>query len=183
MPPNTVPHWLLRPCRQLGIALLLAWCTGAGGVAQTQSEYQIKAAILYNFTLFTEWPAQVGDTLNLCVLGSDPFGPHLDALHQRRSGARTLVVHRFADGLPATDCQVAFISRPAMAQWPQIRERLRGSPTLTVADSPRAAREGVALNMLLNRGRVAFEANHEAARGAGLGLSSKLLQLATQVHP
>ena len=41
-------------------------------------EYRLKAAFLYNFAAFTEWPADVGSTLNLCVYGQDPFGEDLD---------------------------------------------------------------------------------------------------------
>ena len=64
---------------------------------------------------------------------------------------------------------------------PQVLKRRSGSPVLTIADSPGAARRGVALNLSVAADRVTFEANLQAARDAGLNLSSKLLRLATQV--
>ena len=61
-------------------------------------------------------------------------------------------------------------------------DELRDTPALTVADTPGAARQGVALNMAVVQNRIAFEANLQAARAARLNLSSKLLRLATEVH-
>ena len=51
-------------------------------------EYRLKAAFLYNFAVFTEWPSDVGKTLNLCVFGDDPFGPEIDGLEGKAAGER-----------------------------------------------------------------------------------------------
>jgi hypothetical protein len=144
-------------------------------------EYQLKAAFLYNFALFTEWPAETGPSLNLCIYGTDPFGDEIDALQGKPVGVRVLVVHRTPAGGSLDDCQIVFIAPSNISGLSDVLERLHGSAALTVADSPGAAKHGVALNMSVALDKVAFEANLSAARGARLNLSSKLLRLATQV--
>lgn len=144
-------------------------------------EYRLKAAFIYNFALFTEWPAEVGSTLNVCVHGQDPFGPEIDALQGKAVGGRSIAVQRRPAGASLDGCQIVFIAPSAIGTLPRVLDSVRGHPVLTVADSAGAARHGVALNLAVNQDRVSFEANLQAARGAGLGLSSKLLHLATEV--
>jgi YfiR/HmsC-like len=144
-------------------------------------EYRLKAAFLYNFALFTEWPSEVGNTLNLCIYGSDPFGSEIDGLEGRAVRERHIAVHRLTRMESLKGCQIVFIAASATSNLPQVIASLRGAVTLTVADSPGAADQGVALNMNVVMGRTTFEANLEAARSAKLVLSSKLLGLATRV--
>ena len=166
-------RWLALMCGVLGGASVAC--------ADELPEYRLKAAFLYNFAAFTEWPAEVGATLNLCVHGSDPFGAEIDPLAGKTVGTRTLAVQHKASLDSLKGCQIVFITSAAMGQLPRVLEALRGIPALTVADSPGAVHQGVALNMKLLQGRISFEANLEAARAARLNLSSKLLRLATEV--
>ena len=76
---------------------------------------------------------------------------------------------------------MVFVSTAQIGQLPRLLDGVRGVPLLVVADSPGAVRQGAALNMNIAQGRVSFEANLVAARGARLNLSSKLLRLATEV--
>lgn len=174
----------MLPMRGATRALLfcLLVCLPAHTVADTPSEYQLKAAFLYNFALFTEWPEHVGDTLNLCVYGSDPFGDDLLKLEERSVGTRRLSVHSTPTLTELSNCELVFISRAAIGQLPQILGTVQGSPVLTVADSPSAMRRGVAINMITQHNRIAFEANLTAARAQGLNLSSRLLRLAEEVE-
>lgn len=160
--------------------LLLSFAPWASGNALP--EYRLKAAFLYNFALFTEWPAAVGPTLNLCVYGQNPFGAEIDGLEGKAVGARHIAVHRFTSVELLKTCQVVFIARSVADDLPTLLTQLRDLTVLTVADSPGAGDQGVALNMNIVNGKVTFEANLEAARGAQLNLSSKLLRLATKVH-
>jgi hypothetical protein len=164
-------------------ALLTSLCAvaPAARAADDLPEYRLKTAFLYNFALFTEWPAEVGKTLHLCVFGSDPFGAELDGLHGKAVGERSVMVQRKTglDGLKS--CQIVFIAPAAAGQLPRVLEALEGLTVLTVADSAGAARQGVALNMAVSQNKVSFEANLKAARAARLNLSSKLLRLATEV--
>lgn len=164
-------------------AVLLALCAvaPAARAADDLPEYRLKTAFLYNFALFTEWPADVGSTLRLCVFGPDPFGAELDGLQGKAVGERSIAVQRKTslDGLKS--CQLVFIAPAATGQVPRVLEALEGHSVLTVADSAGAARQGVALNMAVSQNKVSFEANLKAARAARLNLSSKLLRLATEV--
>lgn len=149
--------------------------------AETLAEYQIKAAFLYNFLAFTEWPAEVGNTITLCVYGPDPFGENLNKMQGKGLGVRSLTVKRVnsVDGLHS--CQAVFITRPVMSNLRRVLDNVGDRPVLTVADSQDAALQGVALNMSMDQNKVTFEANLAAARGNRLNLSSKLLRLATKV--
>jgi hypothetical protein len=144
-------------------------------------EYRLKAAFIYNFAIYTEWPAELGRTLTVCIDGPDPFGKDIDALQGKAAGGRSIAVLRKAAGDSLAGCQIVYIAPAAIASLPRVLEAVRGSPVLTVADSPGSARLGVALNMAVAANRITFEANLAAARGAGLNLSSKLLHLATEV--
>jgi hypothetical protein len=149
--------------------------------AEELPEYRLKAAFIYNFIAFTDWPAEAPPKLNLCIVGADPFGADIDGLAGKVAQGRTIAVQRKAANEPLRNCQVVFIAGSAIEQLPRLLESLRGQPVLTVADSPGAMRRGVALNMNVAQGKVSFEANLQAARANSLALSSKLLRLATEV--
>jgi len=145
-------------------------------------EYRLKAAFVYNFALFTEWPAEIGSTLNLCIYGDDPFGKEIDALQGKAVGSRSMAVQRRSASDSLKGCQIVFIAPSAMANLARVLKQLNEGAALTVADTPGACRDGVILNMAVERNKVTFEANLPAARAARLTLSSKLLRLATEVH-
>jgi hypothetical protein len=178
--PSPLPWQQRWRLRLLGLGLM-GLCFTTSASSQALSEYQLKAAFLYNFAAFTEWPPQVGTVLNLCVYGRDPFGEEIDALNGKAAGTRTLAVHRKAGAATPQGCQIVFVGSADIDRLPRLLDGLNGLPVLVVADSPGAARLGAALNMKLMQGRVTFEANLVAARGAGLKLSARMLSLATEV--
>jgi YfiR/HmsC-like len=167
--------------RWLGAAALLGLATCAPALADEVPEYRIKAAFVYNFMVFTEWPAEVGPTLTLCVHGADPFGKEIDGLHGKTAAGRTIAVQRRPGAEPLRGCQAVFFAASSLDAAPRLLDGLRGQPVLTMADTPGALRRGVALNMRVAQDKVAFEVNLTAARHAGLNLSSKLLRLAAEV--
>ena len=172
-----------RACRP-GLVPLLVLCAGlmlaTQGRAQPQSpQSELKAAFLYNFMLYTDWPADVGRTLNLCLHGTDQWGPAMDLLHGRLVGERVVVLQRKRNALE--DCQVVFMTDPGHPLATRLLEELKSRPVLTVGGSPGAARLGVMLNMVSNRDKIAFEVNLPAARAARIKFSSKLLQLSKEV--
>lgn len=154
----------------------------ASDTADTTAEYRVKAGFLFNFIAFTEWPTDVGSTLNLCVYGPDPFGPELDRLRGRSTAGRSLAVTRVNSVGDLGNCQVVFIARPVIDNLPRILDTIDGKPVLTVADSAGAMQQGVALNMGTRQARVTIEANLAAARANRLNISSKLLNLASEVR-
>lgn len=163
------------------ICMLTLWCGSSRAIADNLPEYQIKAAFLANFAAFTVWPENVGNTLNLCVYGPDPFGASLDSLRNRMVGGRSLAVTRVSSVDELGNCQIVFITRPVIDNLLRVLDNVGGKPVLTIADSPGAMRQGVIINMGTKLSKVTFEANLAAARSNGLNLSSKLLGLASEV--
>ncbi len=163
--------WLVFACL-LGTAP--AW-------SEDLPEYRLKAAFLYNFVSFTEWPADVGATINLCIYGADPFLAEIDPLDGKSVGSRKIELLRKKSIEGLKGCHVVFVADSAFTQMPRVVEAVRDMPVLIVADTPGAVREGAMLNMNLAHGRVNIEANVVAARNARLTISSKLLRLATEV--
>lgn len=186
MRPGTVTQ-RVRPARRrralaaIGL-LLFAFAAAAAAAGDEPPEYRLKAAFLYNFALFTEWPAGVGPTLNLCVVGKDPFGDELDPLQGKKAGARQIAVVRKAGAEQLRECQIVFVPGTSIGGLQQMLDALRGAPVLTVTDSPGVLGRGMVLNMNIVQNRITFEADLDAARRARLNLSSKLLRLATEVR-
>ncbi len=168
--------------------LLLALLLAVPGLlgAQTVSEYDVKAAFLYNFTKFVDWPASAfpdPENLKICVLGDDPFGKSLRSVAGEQVGGHKLTVTQTDSLARPTGCQVLFISHSERERLPQILAAVRGAPVLTVGDTKGFADDGVIINFVLEGSKVRFEINTESADRAGIKISSKLLQLAKRIVP
>lgn len=171
------------------VKLLCGLLAGAGLTAVANlapasglPEYQLKAAFLYNFANFTEWPVSVGRTVQLCVFGADPFGSFLDDLDGARLGSRKIAVRRTSQFDALAGCNLVFVATPAIASLPRILETAKGKPLLTIVENADPAWRGAAITLTLESSRVAFEVNMAAVREANLALSSKLLRLAREVR-
>jgi hypothetical protein len=163
----------------LGLSRMCAQSAPAG-------EYQVKAAFLYNFAKFVEWPpgSFVGGAapLRICVFGQDPFGEELHNIANNKViNGRKLVVDQVADLAAARSCHILFITSSKKAEMKQIVESLRGADVLTVGDTKGFARMGGMINFVLEDNRVRFEVNQTAAEQTGLRISSKLLSVAVLV--
>lgn len=151
--------------------------------AHARSEYEVKAAFLFNIARFVEWPSSAGPEgageFRLCVVGEDPFGGALAALERRRLHGHRVVVRRPQSPLRMERCHLLFIS-PSAARFrvAAVLDAVARQPVLTVGDSPGLAERGVIVNLYLERGKVRFEVNLEAAKRAGITLSSRMLRLA-----
>jgi hypothetical protein len=178
----------IRPRSLAGRFVLLGWIgmslLGAlPAAAQGPGEYQVKAAFLYNFVKFVEWPAGNPDgipaPLTLCVIGDDPFDNALDAVVRGKSfNGREFQVRHVANVQAARSCSVLFISTSERARVPQILEGLKGTSVLTIGDTPGYAKQGCVIGFLIEDNKVRFEINAAAASLANLKISSKLLSLA-----
>jgi hypothetical protein len=167
-------------------ALLLALLLAVPGAApaQTAAEYAVKAAFLYNFAKFVDWPAAAfpdPNNLKICVLGADPFGGSLQEVAGEQVGGHKLQVVRTDSISKPAGCQILFISRSERDHIQQILAAVKGSPVLTVGDTQRFADDGVIINFILEGSKVRFEINTDSADRAGLRISSKLLQLARRI--
>jgi uncharacterized protein DUF4154 len=180
---------LLRRMRRAALLpLLLAAALVVPGLARAQpaaSEYDIKAAFLYNFTKFVEWPPaafpDAHSPLKICVLGEDPFGKTLRALMDEGVGGRPVSLLRLDSLNNPAACHVLFISRSEKDRLPDVLESLRDVPVLTVGDTKGFLDQGGIIDFVLEGAKVRFEINQEAAERVGIRISSKLLALARYV--
>lgn len=168
----------------VGAALLLLHAQP--GAAQVSREYEIKAAFVYNFIRFVEWPtgafAEPGSPIAICVLGRDPFGPALDALADKTVLGRPLAIKRLERFAPGGSCHVLFISSSEAERLSTIIEALARSTTLTIGEMAGFAQKGGIINLVLENNRVRFEINPDVAERSGLTISSRLLNLARVVR-
>ena len=167
----------------LAIGLLLLSRSGmeAQSAAAMPSEYQVKAAFLYNFVKFVEWPGPMAGQVGICVIGKDPFQGALErAVEGKQLDGRAFEVRRITDLAPARACQVLFISASESKRAADIIEITRPWGVLTVSEIDGFSRHGGMIGFLMEGQRVRFRINAAAASVAGLKISSKLLQLAAQ---
>lgn len=160
--------------------LLLA---GAGARADSPPEYQIKAVFLFNFAQFIEWPAPAfggpKDPLVIGVIGEDPFGTLLDdTVRDEKIGARPLIVRRYRRVEDIDQCHILFVSRSESKRLEQIVAGLKGRSILTVGDTEGYALRGVMIRFITEKNRIRLRINLDAAKAAGLVVSSKLLRAA-----
>ncbi|HEX6504053.1 MAG TPA: YfiR family protein [Terriglobales bacterium] len=155
--------------------------------AQRQpTEYEIKAAFVYNFAKFVEWPPEAfskpSDSVRLCVLGNHSLASDLQQLIAGKTiGTRAVEVQRVSP-LQITGCHVLFVGTLESWRLQQVLESARGTHVLTVGDIPGFIEQGGVINFILDQNRIRFEVNLKAAQDAGLKLSSKLLSLAKAVE-
>jgi hypothetical protein len=172
MPPRSVAS--------LALLLLL----GSRLAAQSAGEYELKAAFLYKFASFVEWPDALSNgPLCIGVLGQDPFGPALDEVVKGKSyQGRSFEIRRFKPGQESSKCQILFIGAVESKRLRAVLDRLQGAAVLTVGDVPDFCQSGGMVNLGLAGNKVQLEINMEAAETAGLHLSSRLLSLARIVR-
>lgn len=160
-------------------ALLAALCLWSQAHANEVLENRLKAAFIYNFTQFIEWPdSAAGDALNICVLGNATFARELGTINGKQAHGKPIVVIPLVDDTNLGQCHVLFARVTNPAYRASLLKRLAAQPVLTVSDSSGFAGAGGIVQFFLDNNRVRFAINKEAADHAGLEVSSKLLSLA-----
>jgi hypothetical protein len=180
--------WLVAGARRLALcgAFALAILLQGSATAAEPTEYQVKAVFIFNFSHFVEWPAQAftapAEPFVVGILGGDPFGERLDEVVLNEHVAEhPIVVRRFHNIDEIGNCQILFIDRSEGAQLGHILAALNGRSILTVSELDGAAQRGAMIQFVKDNNRIRLRINAEAARSAGLVISSKLLRLAEVV--
>lgn len=155
--------------------LLAMRCADADHLAAT--EYEIKAAFIYNFAKFVDWPASLSPEISLCILGKDSFADAFEDFQGKPVGGKKFTARRIAAPGEAKSCAILFISSSEKDNLGRILGAVKGFNLLTVGDTEGFAQHGVMINLYLEGGKVRFELNLEAVRSTGLRMSSRLLQL------
>ena len=184
------------------LMLVILVCQPIMACAESVQEYELKTAYLYNFALFTLWPQdwspETGNSMSICTIGQDQFGPALDQLQGRKVREKRLIVHRAVSLEEAHTCHVLYIAVSEQENMAKIYETLRNSSVLTVTDFNAALpmrnmisttsdsaeimpTKGI-INMAVENQRLVFEVDTKGARQARLVMSSKLLHLAKRVY-
>jgi hypothetical protein len=168
----------LRPT--LGLLLLLL-AGSQTSRAQAIDEYQVKAAFLYNFAKFVEWPASsfknAADPIIICVLGN-PFGDRLEnTVYGKEIEGRRLIVRQIFEVSEAAGCHILFVAS-GKKRLTDLLGTVKASPILTIGEAGNFAGSGGVIGFILESGKVRLQINTFAAERAHLHVSSKLLGLA-----
>lgn len=176
--------------RVLRLAAALATALAArfgAGAADAPTEWEVKAAYLFNFTRFVEWPE--GDAASahapfvVGIFGPDPFGRVLDeTLAGRTVGGRPIVVRRLERPEEADSVQILFVSARGEREVARALRAAQGRPVLTVGDADVVGGKGVILTFRILDSRVRFAVNLAPAAEARLRISSQLLKVALSVE-
>jgi len=150
-------------------------------------EYQVKAAFLYNFVKFVDWPPDAFQSekspITLCVFRYDPFGSALDEVIAGQTlNNRRLLVQQINKLPDLKACQLVFVSDREDKHLPEILDSLEGASALVVGEGEDFAEHRGGIQFFLENKRLRFAVNVDAIQRARLKVSSKLLALARIVH-
>jgi len=170
----------------LCIAVLVA---GASQTARAQSaadEYQVKAAFLFHFAQFVDWPGDVlnarDPSLKLCILDDEPRRQELQSTIEGKTiGSRLFHVRLIGQPQDIQGCNILFLSRDETRRQTAILKSLHGIPVLTVGETSNFLSDGGMIRFHIEEDKIRFDINLEAAESSHLKISSRLLLLATSV--
>jgi hypothetical protein len=166
----------------LALALLMP-CLLA---AQPVQEHTIKAAFVYNFVLFTEWPQnalRTDETINVCINAASGMRESLQVLNGKTAkGLRLKVLQKKSLNAGLGECHVLYIDSNDRQNWSAIKKSLSDARILTISDDEEIGGNGAMIALALNESKIVFDINQGMARQANLTFSSKLLRLARTVR-
>ena len=178
-------HRRVRRTAVVALLVATALVTCRPAAAQLQSvETDVKAAFLYNFTRFVEWPAvPAGDRFNICVVGDRALAESLDSLIEGEEvHGRALARLEPRTAEEARTCQVLFVGARDNERGGQLLGAVRQLPVLTVGDPPHFLDQGGVIRFVVDANKVRFDINLAAATRARLKVSSKLLRVARSIE-
>jgi hypothetical protein len=156
----------------------------ANGLAQQQpSEYELKAAFLFNFAKFVEWPpdafAHTNSPIVIGILGKNVFGDNLKKIiNDRKVNNRSFQFLNLDSASQATNCQILFINSSEKNDYAKIIGSLHNASVLTISEADGFLKAGGMINFLIEGKNIRFQISDDAAKKARLKISSKLLSLA-----
>jgi hypothetical protein len=175
-----------RVCGALAITFGLWLAVPRSVDTQTANTVEVKAAFLYNFAKFVEWPSDATSgmpTINMGVLGSDAMGDALRAaVRDKAVGGKGFAVRKPANLDDLTGLHLLFVGDAEKHRVPDILRRLEGATVLTVSDIDRFCQLGGTIALVVENNHVRFDVRLDTAQRSRLKVSSKLLGLARTVH-
>jgi len=175
-----------RACRTLALTAAILLALPSGLTSQTLDTDDVKAAFLFNFAKFVEWPADAmngASAITIGVLGSDGVNDALRTMVKDKNiGGRAITVKRTASVDEVAGLHMLFVGQGEKARIADVLKRLESMAILTVSDVDRFCEQGGAIGLVREGNHVRFEVNLDAAERARLKVSSKLLNLARRVQ-
>jgi len=165
--------------------ILVATHAARGQTAPPSLENDVKAAFLYNFTKFVEWPApsQPDEPFRLCAIADTTFLAALDRTIAGESvGGRPLVRAQTRSVDDARRCAILYVGSEHAEQAAPLLAAVRDLPVLTVGEGTPFVKHGGAIGFVLENNRVRFDISLRAVQRSGLKASSKLLRVARTVE-
>ena len=154
--------------------------------ANNEAEYRLKAAFLYNFAKYVEWPpgvfASADAPLLICIAGANPFGDALAMISGKAVESHPVVVRHIPAATGLEQCHVVFLGRAEQGRYKTVLGKLASLPILTVSDINDFAQAGGMIGLVEAERNIRFAINLTVARQAKLKLSSQLLKLAMIVQ-
>lgn len=182
--PGLLPGWARRV---LGLVMVLTGLARAEpNVGSAPKEPAVKAAFLYNFTKFIDWPAAAFDRTDapftIAILGPTPIAAELEqAVRGRKVGGREVIVRRCRTATEAAVAQMVFVAADD-ATVRELLQRVDGRPVIVVGESERFLRQGGTIAFLFEAdNKVRFSINMTAADRGGLRISAQLQKLAKSI--
>lgn len=146
-------------------------------------EYQVKAAFLYNFTRFIDWPTTAfrspGSPFVIGIIGDDPFGGYITSIvKDEKVGTHPITLQRYQNIQEVTNCHLLFINTPATGRVKDIVSAIGRRSILTVSDMDNFTKYGGMVRFYKENNKIRFEVNVASSKSAQLEISSKLLTVA-----
>ena len=166
----------LNVCGVLAVQLLMA----VAALAQDVTAPALKAAFIYNFVKFTEWPVVLpaSDPFVICVIGDAAVGDALERVVKGREFAGRRMVALAAASAPKGTCRVLYVSGATVGEAARAIAGLQDSPVLTISDVAGFTDTGGMAQFFFERGQLRFTIKVDAVKRSGLKMSSRLLMLA-----
>lgn len=179
-------RWLCLYAALFGL-LFLGGGAAVGADSPVSKEYQIKAAFLYNFTKFIEWPGRcfsnTSDAIVIGVLGPAEFGAELEKIvKDRKVNGRGIIVKSVGATEEVGAVHVLFVSAADGARFEEFWPLIESRPILAIGESPLFTQTGGTINFVLEQDKVNFEINMDSAERAGLRVSAHLQKLAKVIR-
>ena len=162
--------------------------------SEVSKEYQIKAAFLYNFIRFVDWPKEKltdEKAITIGIVGKNPFGKAFEPLKDKKARDKKVLVKQFPNVEVSKlsskqiqalrKCHVLFLCRSEAKHFRKIMQSVKGHSVLFVGDAENFLESGGMINFIKENEKVRFEINNKAAKEARLDIRSKLLRLAKRV--
>jgi hypothetical protein len=175
---------------------------GARADSSSNQEYQVKAAFLYNFIQFVDWPEETSDSnepITIGIIGNDPFGNAFEPIKDKKVKGRAVVIKRFESfekpknstekDKPESDqeietltkCHLLFICPSEQKNLKEIIDTVKDHGVLTVGEMEGFLESGGIINWFVEEKKIRFEINTAAAERAKLKIRSNLLRLAKRI--